>query len=288
MLHAWVEVERVSIKTSEGVFVDLELTPPLVGDLPVGPDEEGPPVQALPDGALRIDLLALRNGIDAELAAGALPPGRYSEIRLLIGTTDLVMEDPTTGTRIVRDFKIPSGSSSGLKVKVDPPFVVAATDTTHLVLDFDLAQSFRVAGLGGAPTCGDLVEGEGKVMYAPTIRPVNKQNSGILEGFVMRPETVSNPDTQTRFATLEAAPGVDVFVTLAGDPDKGIVAQSTTEGTSADGTPSPFGDGYFSFFLETGEYDVYLESTDGIPAAEGVFVVPGEVSTLQLELGVAP
>jgi hypothetical protein len=114
-----------------------------------------------PDGTVTLDLLTLRAGLMDSLAVSEVPTGSISEIRLHILESVLVFEDTTPDAR----FKVPSGDSSGLKIRIDPPARVVAGQTTTLILDLDLANSFHTRGLGGDPTCDDLKLGDDQVIF---------------------------------------------------------------------------------------------------------------------------
>ncbi len=278
--QAWITIPQaagVQVKSDSGVFVDLDIVEPT--------DAVASDTMAWEGGLLRVNLLSLTNGVIADLAAGQLPAGAYSEIRLLVEDTELVFEDGSTST-----FKVPSGSSSGLKIKVRPSFVVAPGKVTHLDLDFSLAKSFHTAGLGGEPSCDDLREGRGKVLYHPSIRVVNNDTSGLLEGFVLRPETTMNEATRTRHATLVGVAGAGVWAVRRDPPldaeDAAIVMMTTTEGED-----SEWGVGYYAFILEAGEYDLYTDNPEVVegaepatPVAEGIIVVANDVATHDITL----
>lgn len=81
------------------------------------------------------NLLDLQNGIDTLIAQGALPPGVVKEIRLVLGSRNSIKEgDQSYG------LTIPSGSESGLKIKVDKA-LNASVDS--LLVDFDAALSVK-------------------------------------------------------------------------------------------------------------------------------------------------
>ena len=60
------------------------------------------------------DILELQNGTEAVLADVDIEAGELKEVRLILGDNNQVVIDGDT-----LDMKVPSGSSSGLKVKVD-------------------------------------------------------------------------------------------------------------------------------------------------------------------------
>lgn len=86
------------------------------------------------------NLLALQNGIDTVLATGTFPGGVVKEIRFVLGTDNSVKANG-----VVYPLTIPSGSSSGLKIKVNKK--LNATLET-LLIDFDAALSVKLEAPG--------------------------------------------------------------------------------------------------------------------------------------------
>lgn len=85
------------------------------------------------------DLLTLRNGNEALIASGTLKGQELQELRLVLGRNNIVV----VGAQAYPLF-VPSGQSSGLKVKVDSSF----THYKHLVIDFDAEKSIHVDSTG--------------------------------------------------------------------------------------------------------------------------------------------
>lgn len=89
----------------------------------------------------QINLLELVNGTEALLADESISVGSLNEIRLLLGDNNvLVMGEEEIA------LTIPSGSSSGLKIKVNAE--IRAGITYKLLLDFDAARSIVATGSG--------------------------------------------------------------------------------------------------------------------------------------------
>jgi hypothetical protein len=86
------------------------------------------------------DLLTLQNGIDTVLATGVIPSNSVKEIRFVLGANNTVKVGG-----IVFPLAIPSGSQSGLKIKVDKS-LVGTVDS--LLIDFDAALSIHQTGTG--------------------------------------------------------------------------------------------------------------------------------------------
>ncbi|MBC7875083.1 MAG: DUF4382 domain-containing protein [Ferruginibacter sp.] len=86
------------------------------------------------------DLLGLQNGMDTLLAVGTIPADEVKEIRLMLGTNNSIKVNG-----IVYPLNIPSGSESGLKIKVNKK-MNGTLDS--LLIDFDAALSIHQTGAG--------------------------------------------------------------------------------------------------------------------------------------------
>jgi Domain of unknown function (DUF4382) len=100
--------------------------------------------------AQRIDLLALTNGVLAELGQTPLPAGQYTQVRLLLrpngcGTPANAVVPSASGAEIPLDT--PSATQSGLKLI--HPFTVQPNSMADLLLDFDACRSVVRRGNSG-------------------------------------------------------------------------------------------------------------------------------------------
>jgi hypothetical protein len=86
------------------------------------------------------DLLGLQNGVDTLLAVGVIPTDVVKEIRFILGTNNSIKVNG-----IVYPLTIPSGSESGLKIKVNKQ-LNGTLDS--LLIDFDAALSIHQDGPG--------------------------------------------------------------------------------------------------------------------------------------------
>lgn len=86
------------------------------------------------------NLLGLQNGVDTLLATGPVQTGTVKEIRLILGSNNTVVVN-----RVSYPLTIPSGSESGLKIKISKK--LNATLET-LIIDFDAALSVKQEGSG--------------------------------------------------------------------------------------------------------------------------------------------
>jgi len=100
--------------------------------------------------AQRIDLLALTNGVLAELGQTPLPAGQYTQVRLVLrpngsGTPANAVVPTASGAEIPLDT--PSATQSGLKLI--HPFTVQPNSMADLLLDFDACRSVVRRGNSG-------------------------------------------------------------------------------------------------------------------------------------------
>jgi hypothetical protein len=86
------------------------------------------------------NLLGLQNGIDTLIAQGNIPTDVVKEIRFVLGSNNSIVVNG-----INYPLSIPSGSESGLKLKVDKQ-LNGSLDS--LVVDFDAALSIHQLGNG--------------------------------------------------------------------------------------------------------------------------------------------
>jgi hypothetical protein len=174
------------------------------------------------------------------LAISEVRTGSISEIRLHIVESVLVFEDGGPDA----EFKVPSGGSSGLKIRIDPPALVVAGQTTKLILDVDLANSFHTRGLGGDPTCDDLKQGEDRVIFRPLVRANNESTDGILLGNVT--DAVDTPKADVEVCAFVADTDIEA------EPEP-----AATTFSAPDGLEGVF-EGDYALLLPAGTYDLYL------------------------------
>lgn len=114
-----------------------------------------------------VDLLSLSGGVLATLAQGAtLPPGRYTQLRLVLGSGNTV----TLADQSVQPLEVPSGQQSGLKIPIS--FEVSAGATKDLVIDFDGARSVQVHTTGQSS----------KYLLRPVVNAQDKEATGSVSG----------------------------------------------------------------------------------------------------------
>lgn len=111
------------------------------------------------------DLMHLRNGVSAVLVDDQLPPGDYTQMRLVLGAGCSVEVDGQT-----HPLMIPSGMQSGLKL--NHPFTIGDDAIYEVTLDFDAARSIHRTG-------------NGTYLMRPVIRAMACAVSGSLRGVVL-------------------------------------------------------------------------------------------------------
>lgn len=132
----------------------------------------------LTDELMEIDLLELTNGVTELIATTDLEAGIYDEIRLHVVDATVILKNGSE-----YNLKIPSGSSSGLKVKIRPSITINEGETSDVLLDFDLSKSFVVKG-----NLNGYING---FIFKPVVRGVYMGAAGRIEGNVA--DTLGNP-----------------------------------------------------------------------------------------------
>lgn len=181
----------------EEVLIDIQEVNINVGD------EEGG-WQSLENAETGIfDILKLTNGEEAFLGEIELPAGNLSQIRLVLGDQNsLTIDGEST------DLKVPSGSQSGLKVKVNTS--IEAGVTYKLVLDFDASKSIVKAG------------NSGKYNLKPVIRAKMEAQTGAIKGIVAS-ELDGVISTNSIKAVVYAISGSDSISTYPGNDGQFLI-----------------------------------------------------------------
>jgi len=86
------------------------------------------------------NLLDFQNGIDTVIAQGMVPTGMLKEIRFVLGTENSIVIN-----NVEYPLTIPSGSESGLKIKLNKALNATLDSMT---VDFDAALSIHQDGMG--------------------------------------------------------------------------------------------------------------------------------------------
>jgi hypothetical protein len=118
-------------------------------------DTTGAFVDLLPDGEepRLYDLLTLQDGIEALLATTPVPADSFAQLRLVVDEATVSLaegyefRDGTTS----RTLHVPSGQTSGIKVKLDEPIVIEEGRILIVVVDFDVNDNFVIQGNPDTP-----------------------------------------------------------------------------------------------------------------------------------------
>jgi hypothetical protein len=144
-------------------------------------EEAGKPAQyiVLFEGSEKtFNLLDLQNGVTAEILSMDIEAGTYDMIRMHVTKATTVLKDGTTF-----DLKVPSGTSSGLKIRISPDLVIESGVESEVILDFDVSKSFVAQGNIKAKN------GIKGFIFKPILRAVAQKYSGIVAGKVFENAT---------------------------------------------------------------------------------------------------
>lgn len=208
--------------------------------------EEDEGMIILSEDTVKHNLIELRNGVLESLVDTEILEGEYDYFRLYVYDASLKIVDGDSFS-----VKVPSGSTSGIKILVDPPVVVTEGLTSEFVLDIDLSKSYV---LNGNYYTSAGIKG---FLFKPVIRAFNVSDAGRIEGLVKDAE--SNPIN-----------GVSLAVEL----------DSETYTTFSDST------GYYNLIgLPTGIYKLTAEK-EGYKTVylEDVVVVAGNKTTRNITM----
>jgi hypothetical protein len=199
------------------------------------------------EDTVTFNLIELKNGQTAILGEQEVPVGNYDEIRLHVIDAGIVLKDGSE-----YDLKVPSGSSSGLKIKLDPYLAVDDGSYAEVLLDFDVSRSFVVRG--------NLNKGKvNGFIFKPVVRAVaNYQaTTGELEGIV----------SDTTDAVLENAQ----LALLSGEDT--VITAITNE------------DGFYAMIgILPGDYTLVCHKNDFEEQQEDVTVEKGEITVQDFAL----
>mgnify|MGYP002639626658 CR=1 FL=1 len=206
-----------------------------------------------------INLLSLQEGTtESFITDETVPAGVYNEIRLLV--------DAETGTRdtylILSDFSehemtVPSGSTSGLKVK--GPITVPANGISSFTIDFDVRKSIVQSG---------NVNSANGVKYhlKPVLRILDNNEVGMIAGLVdsnlLTDASCSDADIDT-FNSVYIFEGSGI---VADDIDGDLVEPITTALVKYNSTDDVYE--YKAAFLSAGDYTVALTCNSDVENVE--------------------
>lgn len=122
--------------------------------------------QVLPVNAGIYNLLDFTNGMDTLLSTVELPAGRISQLRLVLGANNTIVENGTTSAL---PLETPSAQQSGLKFNIHADLEEGVT--YKLWIDFDAARSV-------------VVTGNNSYILKPVLRTFTEATSGAIKGNV--------------------------------------------------------------------------------------------------------
>ena len=197
--------------------------------------EEYPFITVFED-TVEINLIELRNGVQAELSEVEIPAGNYDLIRLYVDEATISVKDYST-----YNLKVPSGAQTGIKVFLDPHIRVAG-GLTEILLDFNLDKSFVLKGNINTPS------GIKGFNFKPVIRAVNNSTAGTVQGVV-------SDTSEVLLANAEVWIKTDTVVATAYSDTTGFYA--------IPGIP----EGFYSLYATKENYDTVMYSDVEIVAA---------------------
>ena len=134
----FVTFSRISAHRSGGAFETIPFVP--------DPDSEVVPPSRT------CDLKKLETATDV-LGVGALPPGHFTQVRLVVSSAVIYFDNPSSGMPCASMLDAPNGSSVPVKIpsneiKLNREFDVTSNGTTTMLLDFDGDRSVKGTGNG--------------------------------------------------------------------------------------------------------------------------------------------
>jgi hypothetical protein len=122
-----------------------------------------------------INLLDLQGGKSSNLGQASLPAGTYRGFRLVLDTdkSSVTLKNGTVlSGSTTPGIKWPSSGRSGVKIKLEQPFTVAAGGS-QMIIDFDLGHSFILRG--------KTISKDG-LLFKPVIRAAARELTGSVSG----------------------------------------------------------------------------------------------------------
>jgi len=172
--------------------------------------------------AKRVDLLMLTNGVLEELGSTSLPVGRYTQMRLVLGSNPgrgAMANSVVPSGGGERPLETPSVQQAGLKMNVN--IEVAANQLAAFVIDFDACRSMVRAGRSGrhllkpvlsvmprVTTASNTVEGYVAGALAAGATSVSLQKDGAIV-------RATAPSSNGRIVLSQVASGVYDLVVAA-------------------------------------------------------------------------
>jgi len=216
------------------------------------------------------NLLELVNGVMEQLGVTDLESGKYTQMRLYLGS------DPDGENNIlgnshpfpnyvidedddeVHDLKVPGGYESGIKLVCE--FDITEGLTVDLVMDFDASASVIKAGESG------------QYLLKPTIKVLDTINNAILEGTVTDNQQIGLED-----GTVSAQ-----IYNPEADNVKDLVTSYTSTLTSGDDGNNNTGE--YMMFLPPGTYNIVVYKPEYNPECRNITAALDDLLTEDFEL----
>lgn len=244
---------RLTVLLTDAPIDYLQSAEVTISRVEILPMEGGPVVVSSSGGTW--DMLQLQNGVTTQLGSVEIEPGTYRELRVVIEEAYLTLKDGYTfadGSTTQR-LKVPSGSSSGVKVKLASTTGESGIEIrpgeTVLVVDFDVSQNFVINGNPNTPA------GIKGFVFKPVLRAVVRNVAGSIAGTLTAPQGV-------------AVEGLQVRATRVGAPEDEVPATTLV---AADGT-------WKIHFLRPGAYVVTVANPPTGQVSNSVEVTVGEAA----------
>lgn len=116
------------------------------------------------------DLKKLETAQDI-LGVGSLPAGHYTQLRLVVSSATIYLDNASAGAACAATIAAPAGTNAPVTIpsgelKLNREFDLASSGGTTILLDFDGDQSVRLTGNGNGNGRGN---GGGQYMMTPVI-----------------------------------------------------------------------------------------------------------------------
>jgi hypothetical protein len=215
-----------------------------------------------------VNLLELVNGVRLDLGLVELSTGHHTQMRLIIGeeaeqgTINILSQDHPYANYVIKDkdlgdaidpeiheLKVPSGDKTGTKIVGS--YNIAANQTTELILDFDACRSVVQAGKSG------------QWLLKPTIKMGETPEYSIIKGQVTDGD-VTGPEILGLEGVLVSAQQYD---SEASDVKEEVIVTASTLTDE---------NGFYSLFVEPGDYNIVASRSDKNPVFDKVTVLSGQ------------